>query len=62
MSFINPYSPILYYILKDEPDVLEIFEIIIIENDFYDTEHRKFVDNEFRRFYFKIAYTKSGGF
>jgi hypothetical protein len=52
----------LYYILKEEPDFLENFKTIIIENDFYDIEHKQFVDSEFKRFNFKIDYTKSGGF
>jgi FkbM family methyltransferase len=52
----------LYYILKDEPDFLETFKTIIIENDFNDIEHKKFVDSEFKRFGFNNVYTKSGGF
>jgi FkbM family methyltransferase len=52
----------LYYILKDEPDFLENFKTIIIENDFNDIEHKNFVDDEFKRFNFKIVYSKSGGF
>ena len=52
----------LYYILKDEPDFLETFKTIIIENDFNDIEHKRFVDGEFKRFGFGNVYTKSGGF
>ena len=52
----------LYYILKDEPDFLETFKTIIIENDFNDIEHKRFVDGEFKRFDFVNVYTKSGGF
>jgi FkbM family methyltransferase len=52
----------LYYILKDEPDFLENFKTIIIENDFYDIKHKHFVDGEFKRFSFDNVYTKSGGF
>ena len=52
----------LYYILKEEPDFLENIKTIIIENDFYDIKHKQFVDSEFKRFDFKIDYTKTGGF
>ena len=52
----------LYYILKDEPNFLETFKTIIIENDFNDIEHKHFVDAEFKRFNFNNIYTKSGGF
>jgi FkbM family methyltransferase len=52
----------LYYILKDEPYFLETFKTIIIENDFNDIEHKRFVDGEFKRFGFDNVYTKSGGF
>lgn len=52
----------LYYILRDEPTFLENFKKIIIENDFYDIEHKNFVDNNFRNFGFKRVYAKSGGF
>ena len=43
----------LYYKGKDEPDCLEFFETIIVENDFHDMEHSIFVDNEFKRFLFQ---------
>jgi FkbM family methyltransferase len=48
----------LYYILKDEPNFLKNFKTIIIENDFECIKHKKFVDNEFKRFGFKVVYTK----
>jgi hypothetical protein len=31
----------LCYIIKDEPDFLEIFETTVIEHDFYFIEHKK---------------------
>lgn len=52
----------LYYILKEEPNFLDNFKTIIIENDFTDIEHKKFVDEEFKRFNLKNVYTKTGGF
>lgn len=46
----------LYYILKEEPNFLETFKLIIIENDFTDITHKHFVDNEFKKFNFKQIY------
>ncbi len=52
----------LYYILKDEPEFLNGFETIMIENDSTDIKHKEFVDEEFKRYYFKSIFRKSGGF
>jgi FkbM family methyltransferase len=52
----------LYYILKDEPDFLNGFETIIIENDFTDITHKEFVNEEFERYNFRTVYNLSGGF
>jgi FkbM family methyltransferase len=51
----------LYYILKDEPLFLETFKTIIIENDFFDFNHKTFVDEEFKKFNFKKVYNQTGG-
>lgn len=37
----------LYYILKDEPKILDNIETIIIENDFENMEHKIYVDTVF---------------
>lgn len=52
----------IYYILKDEPEILNDIETIIIENDFTDITHKVFVNNVFESYNFKIVYNKSGGF
>ncbi len=52
----------LYYILKDEPNFLNGFETIFIENDFTDITHKQFVDEEFKRNNFKSVYRLAGGF
>lgn len=51
-----------YYILKDEPDFLNGFETIIIENDFTDISHKEFVNEEFKRYNFRTVFNLSGGF
>lgn len=52
----------IYYILKNEPEILNDIETIIIENDFIDITHKVFVDNVFKSYNFKTVYRKSGGF
>ncbi len=38
----------LYYILKNEPNVLSGSETILIDNDFTDITHKELVDGEFK--------------
>jgi FkbM family methyltransferase len=52
----------LYYILKENPDFLQSFNKIIIENDFYDITHKEFVDSEFKRNNFIRIHKEQGGF
>jgi FkbM family methyltransferase len=52
----------LYYILKDEPEFLNGFQTILIENDFIDITHKEFVDEEFKRNNFKLVFKLAGGF
>jgi len=49
----------LYYILKNQPNFLNDFKIIIIENDFINTSHKKYIDYIFKKFYFINIYRKS---
>lgn len=51
----------LYYILKDEPTMLENITLVLIENDFTDVNHKEFVDSEFKRNGLQCVYTKAGG-
>lgn len=46
----------LYYIIKENPNFIQSFDKIIIENDFNDIEHKKFVDNNFKKYNFKKVY------
>ena len=52
----------LYYILKEEPEFLNGFKTVIIENDFIDITHKEFVDEEFKRYDFRNVYSIPGGF
>jgi FkbM family methyltransferase len=46
----------LYYILKDEPKILDNIETIIIENDFEEMEHKIYVDTLFANNGFRCVY------
>jgi FkbM family methyltransferase len=48
----------LYYIIKENPNFIQSFDKIIIENDFNDIEHKKFVDNNFIKYNFKKIYSE----
>jgi hypothetical protein len=47
--------------MKENPDFLQTFKKIIIENDFNDIEHKEFVDNEFKKLHFERVYHEQGG-
>lgn len=51
----------LYYIIKENPDFLQTFNKIIIENDFNDIEHKEFIDNEFKKHNLKRIHHEQGG-
>jgi len=49
-----------YQILIDEPDILKNINMIIIENDFRDINHKKFVDDQLFKNEFKLIYSEKG--
>lgn len=49
----------LYYILKNEPDFLNDFKIIIIENDFTNVLHKKYINYQFKKHLFTNIYKKA---
>jgi FkbM family methyltransferase len=51
----------LYNIMKENPDFLQTFKKIIIENDFYDIKHKEFVDNEFKKHNLERVHYEQGG-
>ena len=51
----------LYYILKDEPKLLENIHTVIIENDFSNAKHKTFVDNVMRKEGLQVFFRKEGG-
>ena len=50
-----------YYILLDMPEVLDNIKLIIMENDYSDESHKKYIDNVLREKGFIIDYIEGGG-
>jgi FkbM family methyltransferase len=50
----------LYYILKDNPDILNNINLIILENDFADLSQKEFVNTIFKNKGFKCSYQQKG--
>lgn len=51
----------LYYILRDSPEILKNMKLVIIENDFLDIRHLKYVQNQFKKNGLQVVYSQSGG-
>ena len=50
-----------YYILLDMPEILNGIKTIIMENDYNNIEHKKYIDTVISQKGFKNVYRKSGG-
>lgn len=50
-----------YYILMDMPEILENINLIIMENDYHNIEHKKFVDETLIKNKFNVVYSLAGG-
>lgn len=50
-----------YYILMDTPEILNNIKLIIMENDYIDLKHKKYVDNVLNKRGFKVDYREAGG-
>jgi FkbM family methyltransferase len=51
----------LYYILMDMPEMLTNINLIIMENDYHDITHKKYIDNVLKNNGFNVDYTEAGG-
>ncbi len=49
-----------YYILMDMPEILTNINLIIMENDYWDITHKKFIDNILKQNFY-VDYVESGG-
>ncbi len=50
-----------YYILMDMPEILDNINLIIMENDYSDISHKKYVDSVLIKNNFYIDYSEMGG-
>lgn len=50
-----------YYILMDMPDVLDNINLIIMENDYYNEDHKTFIDEAMTKKGLKRVYVQNGG-
>jgi len=48
----------LYYILLDMPEILEHVKLIMMENDYYNELHKKYVDEVLRAHNFNVVYAE----
>jgi FkbM family methyltransferase len=51
----------LYYILKDRKDILNNIKLIIMENDYYIIDHKKYVDSVLLKHRFRLIKLVPGG-
>ena len=47
-----------YYILKDMPEVLDNINLIIMENDYHISKHKKFIDKRLKKNNFFVDYSE----
>ena len=50
-----------YYILMDMPEILTNIKLIIMENDYWDTSQKKFIDDVLQKNNFNVDYVEQGG-
>ena len=50
-----------YYILMDMPEILDNINLIIMENDYYDINEKKYIDEILKKNNFYVDYVESGG-
>jgi hypothetical protein len=49
-----------YYILMDMPEILNNINLIIMENDYHDINHKKYIDDILKKFSFYVEYSEVG--
>lgn len=50
-----------YYILHDMPEILNGINLIIMENDYVDGNHKNYIDDVLKKNKFYVDYTEAGG-
>ena len=49
-----------YYILLDMPEILNNINLILMENDYFNADHKKYVDSILREKKFNVIYLVDG--
>jgi FkbM family methyltransferase len=60
-TFVVDCEGALYYILRDDPEILRNINLVIIENDFHELEKAQFVHSLFEKNGLKLVYNQAGG-
>lgn len=50
-----------YYILIDMPEILNNINLILVENDYTNIDHKKYIDDVLKKNNFSVVYSESGG-
>jgi FkbM family methyltransferase len=50
-----------YYILQDMPEMLQNINMILMENDYYNIDHKEYVDHVLKQNHFTCIYQEAGG-
>jgi FkbM family methyltransferase len=50
-----------FYILLDMPEILDNINLIIMENDYHNINHKKYIDDVLKQHNFYVDYSESGG-
>jgi FkbM family methyltransferase len=50
-----------YYILMDMPEILDNINLIIMENDYHDINHKNYIDRILTQNNFRVDYSECGG-
>ena len=50
-----------YYILQDNPEILDNIKLIIMENDYNNVNHKQYIDNALKNAGFTVDYSEAGG-
>lgn len=50
-----------YYILSDMPEILNNINLVIMENDYHNIEHKKYIDDNLKKNGLSVVYSEGGG-
>jgi FkbM family methyltransferase len=60
-TFVLDCEGAFYYIVMDMPEILNNIKMIIMENDYYNINHKKYIDMVLKNKGFYVDYSEAGG-